>query len=70
MKRDAVILKKLFVDAHIASHPETRRICQRIGLPAQHVEDPVSLYQWINSAADPVSRGKQVLYLTRNKGGF
>jgi hypothetical protein len=28
------------------------------------------LYQWINSAADPVGRGKQVLYLTRNKGGF
>jgi spore photoproduct lyase len=70
VKRNAVILKKLFVDAHIASHPETRRICQRIGLPTQYVEDPVSLYQWVNSAADPVSRGKQVLYLTRNKGGF
>jgi DNA repair photolyase len=65
-----VIIKKLFVDAHIASHPETERICQRLGLPAEHVDDPASLYQWINSAADPVKRGKQVLYLTRNKGGF
>ncbi len=65
-----MIIKKLFVDAHIASHPETERICQRLGLPAEHVDDPASLYQWINSAADPVKRGKQVLYLTRNKGGF
>jgi spore photoproduct lyase len=65
-----VTIKKLFVDAHIASHPETQRICQRVGLPAEHIEDPVLLYQWINSASDPVGRGKQVLYLTRNKGGF
>jgi spore photoproduct lyase len=65
-----VTIKKLFVDAHIASHPETQRICRRVGLPAEPIEDPVLLYQWINSASDPVGRGKQVLYLTRNKGGF
>ncbi len=69
-KRASVTIKKLFVDAHIASHPETQRICQRLDLPAEQVDDPSSLYQWINGAADPVSRGKQVLYLTRNKGGF
>jgi spore photoproduct lyase len=65
-----VTIKKLFVDAHIASHPETQRICRRVGLPAEPIEDPVLLYQWINSAADPIGRGKEVLYLTRNKGGF
>jgi spore photoproduct lyase len=65
-----VILKKLFIDASVDGHPETKRICRRLGLPAERVDDPVSLYQWINSAADPVSRGKQVLYLTQNKGGF
>lgn len=63
-------IKKLFVDANVQSHPETQRICSRLDLPAQLVDDPVSLYQWINEAADPVRRGKQVLYLTRNKGGF
>ena len=65
-----MILKKIFIDANVASHPETERISRQLDLPAECVEDPVSIYQWINSAADPVSRGKQVLYLTRNKGGF
>jgi len=65
-----VILKKIFIDADIASHPETERILRRLDLPSECVDDPVSIYQWINSAADSVNRGKQVLYLTRNKGGF
>jgi spore photoproduct lyase len=65
-----MILKKLFIDASVQIHPETQRICRRLNLPTERVDDPGMLYQWINSAADPVSRGKQVLYLTRNKGGF
>ncbi len=65
-----MILKRLFIDTSVESHPETERIRRQLNLPTERVDDPVSLYQWINSAADPVSRGKQVLYLTRNKGGF
>ncbi len=63
-------LKKLFIDASVESHPETERIRRLLDLPTEGVDDPASLYQWVNSAADPVIRGKQVLYLTRNKGGF
>ena len=55
-------LKKLFIDANIQHPPEAQRIRRRLGLPAECVDDPVSIYQWINSAADPVGRGKQVLY--------
>jgi len=65
-----VIIKKIYVDADIASHPETERILRQLDLPIEWVNDPVSIYQWINSAADPVDRGKKTLYLTRNKGGF
>jgi spore photoproduct lyase len=65
-----VALKKLFIDAAIASLPETERIRRHLDLPTEFVDDPVAIYQWINRAVDPVSRGKQVLYLTRNKGGF
>lgn len=65
-----MILKTLFIDADIQSHPETLRICRRLNLPTERIDDPASLYQWINRSADPVGRGKQVLYLTRNKGGF
>ena len=65
-----MLLKKIFIDANIASHPETERIRRHLDLPAECVDDPVSIYQWINSADDPVNRGKQVLYLTRNNGDF
>ena len=34
------------------------------------IEDAGTLFKWLNRSADPVSTGKQVLYLTRNKGGF
>jgi spore photoproduct lyase len=64
------MLKRLFVDTHVRSHPETRRMCRRIGLPVEYVEDPSALYQWITGTSDPVRRGKQTLFLTRNKGGF
>jgi len=65
-----VTIKHLFVDADVASHHETRRICSHFKRTPQLVEDPAVLYGWVNQAADPVQRGKQALYLTRNKGGF
>jgi len=64
------MIKKIFVDAEVVDHPETRRFCSQTQLPTEIVDDPLTLYRWISAAADPVRRGKQVLYLTRNKGGF
>ena len=64
------MLKKLFIDTDVAFHPETERIRRHLNLPVERVNNPMRLFEWINSAADPVSRGKQVLFLTRNKGGF
>ncbi len=63
-------LKKLFVDAAIESHPQTRRISEKIGLSAQVVHDPSDLFRRVNQSPDPVGRGKEMLYLTRNKGNF
>ena len=63
-------IKKLFVDADIEPHPETKVICKAIGLPAETITDPGSLYRWINQSSDPIRLGKQTLYLTRNKGDF
>ena len=63
-------IKHLFVDADVASHPETQRIGSHFNLTPQLVEDPATLYGWVNQADDPVQRGKQALYLARNKGGF
>jgi spore photoproduct lyase len=65
-----VIPQQLFIDTHVRDHPETVSVCRRLNLPMRYVDDPSQLYHWINQAADPIQRGKQVLYLTRNKGGF
>jgi spore photoproduct lyase len=65
-----VTVKQLFIDTHVRDHPETRSVCRRLNLPIRYVADPAQLYRWISQAPDPVQRGKQVLYLTRNKGGF
>ena len=65
-----MIIQNLFVDAEVASHPETKRICSHFKLSPQLVENSVEVYGWVNQADDPVQRGKQALYLRRNKGGF
>ena len=65
-----MMLKKLYIDAEVESHPETERIRQLLNLPVERVDDPAKLYRWVNNAADPVSRGKEILYLTSNKGSF
>lgn len=63
-------LEKLFIDASIQSHPEAKRICKRIGLAPQVVDDPADMYRMVNQSSDPVRSGKKMLYLTRNKGNF
>jgi spore photoproduct lyase len=65
-----VILKKLFVDNSVRDYPETQNISKILNLPVQYVADPSELFGWVNRSDDPVRRGKQMLYLTRNKGGF
>ncbi|WP_419655336.1 putative DNA repair photolyase-like protein [Desulfosarcina variabilis str. Montpellier] len=60
----------LFVDTSIESYPETQQICRKLNLPTEKIEDPITLFQYVNRSADPIATGKQVLYLTRNKGGF
>jgi spore photoproduct lyase len=65
-----VTIKTIFVDTTIQSHPETKRICRQFGCPTQPLEDPNALFRLINRASDPITAGKQLLYLTRNKGVF
>ncbi|PIE67679.1 MAG: DNA photolyase [Deltaproteobacteria bacterium] len=64
------MLKKLIIDADIQSHPETGRIRRRLDIPVEVVDEIDTLYGWINSATDPIGRSKEILCLTRNKGGF
>jgi spore photoproduct lyase len=63
-------LTKVYIDTDVADWPETRRVLSRIHLPWETVRDSREVFDNVASADDPVGFGKQVLYLTRNKGAF
>ena len=63
-------ISKLFIDKQVVEHPTARSIRSRIDVPAEIVESAGRVYQEVSAAADPVKRGKEILYLTRNRGAF
>jgi spore photoproduct lyase len=65
-----VKIAALYIDARVADRPEAQRICRRLGVPAKTVADADEVYADVAAAEDPIGSGKQVLFLTRNKGAF
>jgi spore photoproduct lyase len=63
-------INTLFVDRTVAHMPDASAIAARLGLSPQLVDGPETVYACVNAAQDPIQRGKEVLYLTRNKGAF
>ena len=61
---------RVFIDARAAALPAVERICARVGVPVEVVEHEKRVYDAVSASADPVSAGKRVLYLTRNRGRF
>lgn len=65
------MIQDIFVDQAVRGYPLVRRIHKKLGGKAPVVlSDPRELYKLVNRQADPVSQGKQVLFLTRNRGPF
>jgi spore photoproduct lyase len=65
-----VSISKIYIDHQITHLPTVEAIRSLIGAPTEIVNDAGAFYQSISQGDDPVQRGKQVLYLTRNKGAF
>ncbi|MGD2185473.1 MAG: DNA photolyase [Desulfobacterales bacterium] len=63
-------ISKLFIDRQVAGHPITRSIQSRLKLASEEVQNAQQVYEVVSSAADPIQRGKETLYLTRNRGAF
>ena len=64
------LIKKIFIDAAVNHNPQVAKICSRIDAPCQTVADAGEVYRAVAAAADPVQRGKEVLFLTSNRGRF
>ena len=60
----------LYIDAQVADRLDTRRISRRLGVPTQTVANADDVFADVAAAEDPIGSGKQVLFLTRNKGAF
>ncbi len=63
-------IQKIYIDQEVSENPLTRTICDRIKMPAETVESHRQVFAAVSAAGDPVSAGKQVLFLTRNRGAF
>ncbi|MFO7963553.1 MAG: DNA photolyase [Desulfobacterales bacterium] len=62
-------IKNVFIDRNIAHNEETEAVTSRIDVPVEMacIED---VYTYIRSADDPILRGKEVLYISENRGRF
>jgi len=58
----------LFMDRHLNSSDETDYIIQKVGLQPEYVIDSRVVYDHVNASEDPVTKGKQTLYITENHG--
>jgi spore photoproduct lyase len=63
-------IQKLYVDRKIADLPQVTAISRRLDLPCEIVSDPREVYDSVSAGADPVKKGKTVLFLTYNRGAF
>lgn len=62
---------RIYIESSVAQRPDVEDIVRRIeGAQTSIVEDSQTVYDAVLNAKDPVSRGKQVLYLTQNRGPF
>jgi len=63
-------IKKIYIDRSIQNTPQVKSICDRLKCPVNIVDDVGEVYEQIAGDDDPVRRGKEILYLTQNKGAF
>jgi spore photoproduct lyase len=63
-------IQKLYVDSADADHPLVRHFSASLNLKPQPLIHPNELFAQIKDSDDPWRSGKQILWLTRNKGAF
>jgi spore photoproduct lyase len=61
---------KLYIDQNVAELPLVVSIQSRLKVPVEIVADPQHVFDSINSAVEPVQKGKTFLFLTQNKAAY
>ncbi|MFZ5571167.1 MAG: SPL family radical SAM protein [Thermodesulfobacteriota bacterium] len=65
------MISRLYIDRAVEGHPLVKRIQERFkAVPHTLVDDSRKLYQEVDRTDDPIQSGKELLFLTENKGPF
>ena len=62
--------KKIYIDRSVEDSLLVRKICDRFKCCSGIVDNITEIYEQVTQEDDPVRAGKEVLFLTRNKGSF
>lgn len=60
----------LYIDRQVAHLAVVEQIVDRLNVPCTIVDTPRVVYQSVSGSSDPAGRGKEVLFVTVNKGRF
>jgi len=63
-------IHKIYIDREVSGNPLIPEICARLNLPAETVDSYRQVFAAVSATDDPIAAGKQVLFLTRNRGAF
>ncbi len=63
-------LRKIYIDQAVADTDPVRIVCERLDLPRETVANAQAVYDAVAASDDPVKKGKEILFLTKNKGAF
>jgi len=61
---------KVYISENVAEFPETLKVSSRINAEKKIIENSSELFNIISSDPDPIRKGKQILFLTDNRGAF
>ena len=61
---------KLYIDKEIADFPQVISIQSNLNVPFHIISDTSQVYKSLSLSDDPIQKGKQTLFLTKNKGAF
>ncbi len=63
-------IKRVYIDQNVADDPQTQAILAGLSAPSIVIQNPRELFQTVLNADDPVRMGKELLFLTENRGAF
>jgi spore photoproduct lyase len=65
-----VKISQIFIDEQVKDAPIVAEIQSRLGILGKVICDASEVYQAVLRTKDPIQSGKEILFLTRNKGAF